>query len=90
MCKFSLYVQLQFVCAVCGVLTCFHFSFVSTQIWTFLRTDVDHNKMKVMAIRPEAMSLRPSSRIYMQKVLSNEDIGLKSARKDFLDKATTD
>ena len=64
--------------------------FLFIQIWTFLRTDVDHNKMRVMAIRPELMSLRPSSRAYMQKVLSSPDIGLKSARKDFLDMPTTD
>ena len=45
--------------------------------------------MKVMAIRPEAINLRPSTRTYMQKVLHlSPDIGLRSARKDFLEKVT--
>ena len=38
-----------------------------------------------MAIRPEATSLRPSSRAFMNKVLTSPDIGLKSMRKDFLE-----
>ena len=41
-----------------------------------------------MAIRPEATTLRASSHAFMNKVLSNPDVGLKSARKDFLEKAT--
>lgn len=43
--------------------------------------------MKVMAIRTEAVpGLRPSSCIYMQNILSNPDVGIKSSRKDFVDK----
>ena len=41
-----------------------------------------------MAIRPEATTLRASSRAFMNKVISNPDVGLKSARKDFLEKTT--
>ena len=45
--------------------------------------------MKVMAIRPETMTLRLSTRANMQKALQmSQDVGLKSARKDFLEKAT--
>ena len=53
------------------------------QVLTFLRTDVPHNKLKVMAIRPEAVpGLKPS---YMSKILLESNVGVKSARKDFLD-----
>ena len=40
-----------------------------------------------MAIRPELTSLRPSSCAFMNKVLASPNIGLKSARKDFLESA---
>ena len=56
------------------------------QILTFLRTDVPHNKLKVMAIRPETVpGLKPSTLGYMSKILSESNVGVKSARKDFLD-----
>ena len=47
--------------------------------------------MKVMAIRTEAVpGLKPSTRLYIQEALSSSDIGVKSARKDFLEKAVPD
>ena len=57
---------------------------LTIQILTFLRTDVEHHKRKVMAIRPEAISsLRPSTYSFMLKILCSSDVGLKSVRKDF-------
>ena len=42
--------------------------------------------MKVMAIRTEAVpGLKPSTRLYINSVLSSMDVGVKSARKDFLE-----
>ena len=39
-----------------------------------------------MAIRPEAVpGLKPSTLGYMSKILSESNVGVKSARKDFLD-----
>ena len=65
--------------------------YVTLQIWTFLRTDAEHNRVKVMAVRPELVpQLRPSTREYMHRVLNNIDIGIRSARKDFLDKGVTE
>ena len=47
------------------------------QVLTFLRTDVPHNKLKVMAIRPEAVpGLKPSTLGYMSKILSESNVEL--------------
>lgn len=56
------------------------------QVWKFLRSDVLHNKLKVLAIRPEEIpSLTTASIQYISSMTGDTNVGVRSDRKLFLD-----
>lgn len=69
-----------------ALLLAYHIIESNSQIWKFLRTDLQYNKLKVLAIRPEEVpSFRPSTVHYLNTVTGDKSIGVRSERKIFLD-----
>ena len=55
-------------------------------MWTFLRTDVTHQKQQVLAVRPEAVSsIRPATVGYVKRAVKSPNIGVEGQKRDFFD-----